>query len=226
MPDDAIVDQFGIRQIPLPETISGLVALVIRPDPPTIQAAYRLAAALVRPGSEQVLGPGSLPHVTLAQCALRAAPRERLQAIVARLEEALVKRSLQLGSIVRFGQGFVFWCVEADGPRRRALQVAHDDALAVAEGFLDPVANAAVVEATRRALGADPELLDNTRRYGYSLVGQRYVPHITLGFDSRPDDAPAARPTDPAHAHTMVVDRIVVAPLGAYGRVDAIYSLD
>src|SRR5262249_19240995 len=120
MPDDAIVDQFGVRQIPFPEAITGLVALVIRPDPPTIQAAYRLAEAFVPPGAEQVLGPGSLPHVTLTQCALRAAPRGRLRALVARLEEALRGRSLQLESIVRFGAGFVFWCVNADGPQRRA----------------------------------------------------------------------------------------------------------
>ena len=226
MPDEASVDQLGIREIPLPESVTGIVALVIGPDPPTIRAAYELADALVAPGAEQVLGPGSLPHVTLTQCALRAAPRARLRAFVARLEEALRGRTIPLGPIQRFGQGFVFWCAEPDGPERRALQSAHEDALALADGLLDPVANAAVVETTRRAFGGDRELIANAERYGYSLVRQRYLPHITLGFDSRPIDAPAARPAVAARAHTMAIDRVVVAPLGAYGRIDAVYSPD
>ena len=143
MPNEASVDQLGIREIPLPESVTGIVALVIRPDLPTIRAAYELA-----------------------------------------------------------------------------------DALALADGLLDPVANAAVVEATRRAFGGDRELVANAERYGYSLVRQRYLPHITLGFDSRPIDAPAARPAVATRAHTMAIDRVVVAPLGAYGRIDAVYSPD
>jgi hypothetical protein len=122
MPDEASVEQLGIREIPLPESVTGIVALVIRPDPPTIRAAYELADALVAPGAEQVLGPDSLPHVTLTQCALRAAPRARLRAFVARLEESLRGRTILLGPIEKFGQGFVFWCAVPDGPERRALQ--------------------------------------------------------------------------------------------------------
>jgi hypothetical protein len=135
-------------------------------------------------------------------------------------------RTLPLGPIQRFGQGFVFWYVEPDGPERRALQSAHEDALALADRLVDPVANAAVVEATRRAFGGDRELVANAERYGYSLVRQRYLPHITLGFDSRPVEAPAARPDVARRAHTMAIDRVVVAPLGAYGRIDAVYSPD
>ena len=55
-------------------TISGFVGIVIEPDAATIAKAYALAATLVPAGAEQVLAPGSLPHITLTQCPLREAP--------------------------------------------------------------------------------------------------------------------------------------------------------
>lgn len=170
---------------------------------------------------EQVVGPGSLPHVTLTQCALRDAPREWIAQFIARLEADLRGLRVPLGAVTTFGAGFLFWCAESDGPERCALQAAHEHAVTLADGLLDPEVNAAVVEATRKAFDDDRVLVDNARRYGYALIRERYLPHITLGFDPRL----AGGAERAERAHTMRVDRVVLARLGRHGRVEAVVAL-
>lgn len=216
-PDDTLAE-FEIRRIPAPPLVTDFVGLVIQPDAATIRKSYELAAALM-PKIPEAVVPGSLPHMTLTQCALREAPRERLAAFVDRLDTELKGLTVPLSAVVPFGAGFVFWCADPTSPERMGLQRAHEHALAVADGFLDSVANAAVVEGTMRATGNDPVLVGNARAFGYAFVRDRYLPHITLGFDPRlvVDDRP--------HPHSMRIDRVVLAKLGRLGRVESVLSL-
>jgi hypothetical protein len=201
--------------------ITGFVGIVVRPDAATIGKAYALAAALLPTDAEQGLAPGALPHVTLTQCALRDAPRAHVKALVARLDERLVGRTLPLTRVAPFPGGFLFWCVDAEAPDRQLLQSAHEHALTLADGFLDGAANDAVVAGTARATGNERPLVDNARRYGYAFVNDRYLPHITLGFD--PKTVPAFTPRD--HPHVMTVERVVLARLGRLGRVEEVVAL-
>jgi len=204
------------------DDVSGFVGLVLVPDAATITAAYRLASRLVADGAESVLAGGALPHVTLTQCALRDAPRARLIALIDRLEERVRTLRIPLGPLTVFGGGFVFWCVEPESPARGVLQAAHQDALALADGVLDPVANAAIVEGTANLTGEDPVLVAHARRYGYAFVGESYLPHITLGFDSRV--AAGAALAEPGHVHEMRVERVALVQLGRYGVVQSLVS--
>jgi hypothetical protein len=203
------------------DAISGFVGIVVRPDAVTIAKAYELAAASLPPDAEQALAPGALPHVTLTQCALRDAPRARVSTLVARLDERLSGRTLPLKSVVPFTGGFLFWCVDAEAPGRALLQSAHEQALTLTDGVLDPVANAAVVEGTARATGNDVQLVDNARRYGYAFVNDRYLPHITLGF--APKAVSSLAPAD--HLHVMTVESVVLARLGRLGRVEEVLTV-
>jgi 2'-5' RNA ligase len=204
--------------------ISGFVGLVLLPDEETIGAARRVARAVLAEGAESALGDDSLPHVTLTQCALREAPRPRILDLALRLNGRLRGLRIPLGPLLVFGGGFVFWCVEPDSPERATLQAAHEDALALADGVLDPAANAAVVEATGRLTGDDPVLVANARRHGYAFVGDRYLPHVTLGFDSRL--ATMATALEPrAHPHAMRVERVALARLARYGVAESVISL-
>jgi 2'-5' RNA ligase len=205
------------------DAVSGFVGLVLVPDAATIAAAYRLAGRVVADGAESMLAGGSLPHVTLTQCALREAPRSRLISLVDRLEERVRALRIPLGPLVVFGGGFVFWCVEPGSPARGLLQAIHQDALTLGEGLLDPAANAAIVEATARLTANDPVLVEHARRYGYAFVGEKYLPHITLGYDSRL--AAGGTLAEPVHAHEMRVERVALARLGRYGVVQSLLSL-
>ena len=208
--------------MPADTTVTGFVALVVQPDAATIRQSYELASAVMAKDAEQVLAPGSLPHVTLTQCALRGAPRERIASYVARLETNLRGRSIPLRTVMAFPGGFVFWCVDESSPERVRLQEAHEAAIGVADGFLDPVANTRVVDGTAAATNNDPVLVGNARTYGYAFVRDRYLPHITLGFDARvtPESFEGHD-----HPHAMTVDRVVLARLGSRGRVEAVLSL-
>ena len=170
-------------------------------------------------GAQQALARGSLPHVTLTQCALRDAPRERLAAFIERLEGQLRGRTVPLSAVMRFGAGFLFWSVDPASPERAVVQSAHEHAITVADGLLDPVVNEAVVEGTASAFKNDAALVDNARRYGYALIKERYLPHITLGFDPR---VPVAEQRCP---HAMTVERVAVVRLGPLGRVAEVLSL-
>lgn len=212
--------ELPVRQVPAEERISGFVGLVVLPDSATIVKAFALAAALLPPDAPQRLAPGSLPHLTLTQCAVRDAPRSRVRELIARLDERLAGRALPLGRVAPFPGGFLFWCVDAGSPARQLIQAAHEEALALADGVLDPAANTAVVEGTARATGDDAQLVANARRHGYAFVRDRYLPHITLGFDPR-----SASIEDRDHAQLMTVERVLLARLGRLGSVEAVLAL-
>jgi hypothetical protein len=201
--------------------ISGFVGVVIVPDDDTIMKAYALASTLLPRDAEQRLAPGALPHITLTQCALRDASRSRVRALLAGIERRLHGLTVPLQRVTPFPGGFLFWCVDAECSARRLLQAAHEDALALAGGALDPVANAAVVEGTARATNDDTQLVANARRYGYAFVADRYLPHITLGF--APEAMPSFTPEE--HAHPMTAVRVVLARLGRLGRVGEIVEV-
>ena len=196
--------------------ISGFVGLVIEPDAATIRAAYALAAELLFPEAEQRLTHGDLPHVTLTQCPLRDVARARVKALIAQLDQRLAGMTLPLDRIMPFPGGFVFWTIDPDAPERPRLQAAHEEALTLADGALDPTINARVVEATARATGDDETLVANAGRYGYAFVNERYLPHITLGFTPNSAFAAQRRP------HVMTVERVVLARLGRLGRVEEV----
>ena len=207
----------------LDDLISGFVGLVLVPDAETMAVARRLAGAVVPAGAESALGTDALPHLTLTQCPLREAPRARIVELIRRLDTGLGGARIALGPLVVFGGGFMFWCVEPGSPARARLQAAHEDALALSDCGLDPTANAAVVEATARLTAGDPVLAANARRYGYAFVGDRYLPHVTLGFDSRL--AAGATLAERAHPHAMSVARVALARLGRYGVVQSLITL-
>jgi len=227
MADDDPLGTFGIASVAARETVSGFVGLVLQPDPTTVRTSYALAARVMAPDAEQILAAGSLPHVTLTQCALRNAPRDHLAAFLERLRPELRERTVPLDRVTVFAGGFVFWCVDPASPARGMLVRAHEAALSLADGFLDHAANAAVVDATARATGDDPDLVDNVRRYGYAFAGRHYLPHITLGFDGRLVAGGGDRPPvgDGDHRHTMIVADVVVARLGPRARVTSVLSL-
>ena len=201
--------------------LSGFVGIVLRPDADTIAKAYELAPALLPPDSEQVLVPPALPHITLTQGALRDAAPAVVKRLVADLDRQLAGRRIPLAQIVPFTGGFLFWCVDDTSAARPVLQAAHAQALSLADGVLDETANEAVVAGTAQATGNDPVLVANARRYGYALVTDRYLPHITLGFAPRVVGSLVPR----THAHVMTVERVVAVRLGRLGRVEEVLDL-
>jgi hypothetical protein len=123
-----------------------------------------------------VLTHGDLPHVTLTQCALRDVPRAQVASLIARLDRRLEGTRLPLERVVPFPGGFLFWTVDPDSPERPRLQAAHEEALTLAEGGLDPTTNARIIEGTARATGNDAQFVANAHRYGYAFVNERYLP--------------------------------------------------
>lgn len=119
--DDALA-RFGIRWTQAEARLSGFVAIVVQPDVATIQASYQLAAEVMPAAAEQTLAPGSLPHVTLTQCPIRDAPRDRLAEYVARLDRRLRGLTIPLRVIIPVGGGFLFWCVDEGSPRARSCR--------------------------------------------------------------------------------------------------------
>jgi hypothetical protein len=209
------------------DNLSGFVGLVVEPDAATIQAAYELAATLLPADAEERLGPGSLPHLTLTQCAVHQLPRAWIAAFADRLTQRLAGRGVPQGPVIAFGGGFLFWCVAAEAPERSVLQHAHVKAITLGQGFFDPVANGAVVEATRRLTDDDTTLVANARDCGYAFVRDRYLPHVTLGFDPRLSASAGGAPgfQSQEHRHTLRIERVVAVQFGAYGRVERVLTV-
>ena len=158
--------------------LSGALGIVVVPDQETVQRSYVLAAEILPRGSEYVLAPGSLPHLTLYHGKLRDVPmREALQ-MVSELRGILVGQRFSLGPIVAYGGNFVFWNVAQDSDTK-LLKEAHSRALSVAQ-FLDRTLESKATSEEGLVL-SQPEL-ENVRQYGHPLVRQLYAPHITLGF--------------------------------------------
>lgn len=202
-------------------TLSGPLGLVIIPDQQTIDRAFKLAAEILPPGSEYILHPGSLPHLTLYHGKLRDVPVEEIALIVHDLRQSLVGHNFHLGKIVGFGGKFVFWNVNQDQALdSKVLSSAHEKALSLAR-FLD---RASVPKATsEEGLSLSDAELENVRLFGHPFVRQLYTPHITLGFHR------GVAQTIPANSMREVrftVASVELVYIGYPGRVENVIDLE
>lgn len=199
--------------------LNGALGLVILPDRAGIDRSYALAAEIMPPGSEYVLGAASLPHLTLYHGLLRQVDRGRLREILDTLRLKLVGKKFCLAEIVTFGGNFVFWNVDPDDPSRGLLQEAHCHALALS-AFLnrDTVAKSISEE----GLSLSPEELKNIETYGHPLVDNLFLPHITLGFD-RQISTRMNRPM--RREFRFQVEAVEFVRIGFPGRVEEIFDL-
>ena len=160
-------------------TLSGALGIVIIPDHATILESYKLAGHLLPAGSEYILSPGVIPHITLYHGKFLNAPVGQVQAILSDIRSELHGAKFSLGPIQCFGGNFIFWNVEPDDTTMRVLGRAHEKALSLSR-FLDRTAPPKAT--SEEGLTLSPDELENLREYGHPLVRQLYLPHITLGF--------------------------------------------
>ncbi len=214
-------------------TLNGAFGLLMIPDANTVRivghvledrrVARRLekAAYVVRP--EGV-------HVTLYQArTFRDLPVEVARRLVGKLNQLVVHN--RMGKLLfhlfevgpyRDNDRFLFWNAhEPFGDER--LQLAHGMSVALAAWV---EIDAEDEHAFERRISDLPEteryrrrgLYENERLFGHTLVGEEYLPHITLAAD--PDGFGAIKPFE--EPFTASAARVVFARMGEWGKIDEI----
>ncbi len=199
-------------------TLSGALGIVIVPDQETVKSAYVLAQEILPTGSEYVLGPGSIPHLTLYHGKLQGLGALTALEVVSDIRKILLGQQFTLGSIVSFGGNFVFWNVDYYSGMGR-LRDAHDRSLSIAQ-FLDRTTEAKAT--SEEALTLSSAETENVKQYGHPLVRDLYAPHITLGFHR---GIAQSLGSDLRKEFKFVVSSVDLARIGYPGRVESLVDL-
>ena len=194
----------------LAPTLGGSHGILLLPDDDTRDACHELATRIL-PSEAEFIADHS--HITLYHGYLKEAPTERILNSVDRLEH-LVGANFDLNSVELFGGKFVFYNLTFDD----RIGDAHRQALGMAE-FLD---QDVVARSVSEGLELTPDQQSSLERYGHPLVGELYIPHITLGYHSAlPQSDFESMP------RTMSVKSVVLARIGEFGAADELlYEVD
>lgn len=196
---------------PLGPTVSGEVGLVVTLTAES-ERLCRAAAAEFLPGnSEYVLGAQNLPHLTLYQAALKDCDTNHALELAADLSGIISGKELFLRDLVVFGGKFLFWNVNLHGSGVQELRDCHERSLVLAR-YLD-------LEENARLLPSRPgteQQIENFAHYGYGLLRELYLPHVTLGVNSGFE---ASRQEFPERLGSVVASAVAVTRMGQFGKV-------
>lgn len=205
-------------------TLNGFYGLLIIPDSNTIRTAVQIAET-VKSADYRVSTEGV--HVTLFQArTFRMLPISVARALTRKLHEYLVAHPegeallpLRRVEPYVYAPQYLFWNVERP-ERNERLRIAHGMSLALS-AWVDPPQKRdpdAAFTSDQRTLGDEMALKHNAneRLFGHSLVGDEFLPHITItagpGFKFKPRD----------EAITGAARHVVFAQMGEWGKIEKI----
>jgi 2'-5' RNA ligase len=188
---------------------SGSYGFVIAPDLSTTNLAVSLAHQL----TPQAEFKTDHPHITLYHAKFTDLPiaevKDTLNALALFQGTHFTLHDLQV-----YGGKFLFWNLVKD----EKIQTMHSQSLASAR-FVD---RNAVSKAVEEGLTLSQKEIDNTKKYGYPLAEDLYLPHITLSYDR----AGVTIPEDiTAREWHITIDDVHFAEIGDYGSVRKIIAL-
>lgn len=158
--------------------------VVLFPGGGVREAAIKQSQALVPLGTEFVLGPENLPHLSVYQAAYPPEGVERLAAAVQAFAARTSSFEVSMGGFGIFWGTFVFW----DAVKRDMLAALHQRLLEA----LNPLRGGTLLPIHQQILDdpSVPEVFRNSiRTYGNPLCGEQERPHITLTRLKSPDHA-------------------------------------
>ena len=194
---------------PEKKEFSGSYGFVIKPDSKTQEKAQAIAIKLA-PGAEFQT---TIPHITLYHGRIEHLPLRVVKEILAELKEHRGE-SLTLDSFEVYGGNFLFWDVKMTD----ILPPMHKKALSIS-AYLE---KDGIAMAHDEGLKMTSKELDNIMRYGHPLVLERYVPHITLAYDSH---GLTLSPQLPLSPWRIEIDDVIFAEMGKYGAVARIVDI-
>ena len=192
--------------------LRGRLGIIIVPDKGTTRMATKLALELTAGGAEFLV---RTPHLALYHATFNAVPVNVLADIISELD-VLRNQVFRLEQVTVYGRKFLFWNVKND----KRLQLAHEKALKIAR----------YVDRDTRPLATDEGLVlgnkerSNLRRYGYPLVGEAYLPHVTLAYNST--GFSFDKEVIAAVGWPLTVVSVTLARIGRYGNIAETVSTD
>lgn len=154
--------------------------LVLLPDAVTAAKAVKLAQRLAnRYKCEFTLDEvGVIPHVTVYQLECPLKNLDELSSTISSIAKATTNMSLVANSIGMLPGRFVAWIILPNDKLEELHNCVLEKANPLREGmFLE--------RGIPHSSGRSPLEDENLRRYGMTLVGSLYTPHITLGGIAR-----------------------------------------
>ncbi len=210
-------------------TLSGFYGILIIPDDTAVRTAVDISEKKrVREAAYRVKPEGV--HLTLYQARTFVdLPVEFAQKLVGKLNECVVRHRsgellLHLLDVEPYSDNpqFLFWNVDKPHKNQRLLD-AHGMSLALSAWVEPEVENASKFERRiadygdhRRA--REQRLYTNMTLYGHTLVGEQYLPHITIAAD--PEGFKKFKPYQEPHIGCAV--RVVFARMGEWGKIEEI----
>ncbi len=207
-------------------TLNGSYGLVAIPDYNTVRTAVHLTEKVK--GAEYVVKSESV-HITLFQArTFRMLPISTAQAITRKLNEYMADHpegealvSFLDVSAYLYAPQFLFWNVDEPEKNER-LRIAHGMSLALS-AWVDPPQKRdpdAAFTSDQRTVGDELMLKHNAnvRMFGHSLVGDEFLPHITLAADSGGFQRLKRR----EEAHTASISMVAFAQMGEWGKIEKI----
>ena len=191
--------------------LCGELGIVVTLDQAAEQLCRELATQLLPANSDYKLGAENLPHLTLYQAALKNCNRAQALKLVENLSAVLAGKELELRELLVFGGKFLFWNVDLKGTNVSDLRDCHMQSLALAQ-YLDHEENARLLPSRP----GNKQQIENFSRYGYGLLKDLYLPHVTLGVST---SFAAAEPIFQPYPARVLVSGVALTRMGEFGKV-------
>lgn len=192
------------------DSLTGFYGILLIPDEETRQRASVLASRLAPEAAHRVAA--HQVHLTLYQARFENLPLERVMRLLETMRMGFFGADdpgldFHMNFVASYNKQYLFW--NAQNTSRLAL--AHEASLSLAP-FIKKSSGEELVDMNSLT---DEER--NIRNYGHSLIGDRFLPHITLAADAAGFKIePLSQPFD-SHASKFVLGR-----MGTWGRLEEV----
>ncbi|MEI7512133.1 MAG: hypothetical protein WCK01_01595 [Candidatus Uhrbacteria bacterium] len=209
--------------------LSGFLGVLILPDVYATQAAAQLTDTKGVRHAEYRVKPEGV-HITLYQARnFKQMPVSVAEKLVAKLNEFLV--SNRAGELLLYmldikpyqdNEQYLFWNIDRTKKHGRLMD-AHGMSLALS-AWVDPSAEdeasleRRIAEMSEKRQQRERKLCTNKRVFGHTLVGEDYLPHITLAANTK--GFKKFKPTQEALISSA--SRVVLARMGEWGKIEEI----
>ncbi|MDO8487541.1 MAG: 2'-5' RNA ligase family protein [Candidatus Curtissbacteria bacterium] len=153
------------------------------------------------------------PHVTLYQLELPVDNVEKVVDVLSKITDSTIKLKVKLNKKTNH-QNFIFWACQ----KTKDLQKLHEEIVKA----VNPLRQNLLLPELKNTRGLNAKMKKMVKDYGYTLVYDEFLPHITISNVKNIGDIPSIMKSLKLEEREEIFDTLALTTLGPFGTVPKI----